>query len=464
MSAVILAVLIFSLGWVVFQTQHTPWVEMITYPYLLNHGFTLYKDLTAPYTPLFLWFLQGSEKLFGYTPQFSQWLTLLLAATNTLLIFFLSKRLWKNNLLALISAAFYVLWFQYFEGNGLWFELAQTPFILLSFYYFYRYFFSARSKKDLIFASIALALAFFMKQSALWIVLAVVVWAGREIRGIRDIREKAVLFLAPFLTLFTITSMVAFLGGYLKDYWWWAYYYTFIEFPFTPGHNLYPTMPQIIKLGIPLVVLLPLVLQVFSRKKEAVFSLIFLAAAGMAILPRWSLFHLQPFLALLAVAAVPRFWRWLEKGSVWKNVTLVVIAGVWVTVTGRQAVRFYGLDYRFWGSELIEASAKVKSLGGDTFIFNAPDQLYVLSGTVPAVKPYVQNFAWQMEVPGIQESVVQNLETNFSGYVLYSPVSGRGGFEIGDYRPQFLGDYIDKNFTMREKLAGDLWVLERKTE
>lgn len=463
-----LALIFIYLGIFTFVTQHTAWTEMLVYPYLQNNGFLLYKDLIAPYTPLFLWFLQGVTEVFGYTPQVSQGLTLTLALINTGLIYLVSTSLWKEKKLGIISAIFYSFWFFYFEGNGLWFELFQTSFIIGSFYYLYSYFFKEEVKKNLLFGSLLLAVSFFIKQSAIWIVPLVIlwgVWQSGRIGKTNELKDKvslAGIFLLPFVILFGLTSLVAYFGGYLKDYLVWSFGYTFLQFPFTPGHSGYPELSQIIKLGIPFVALVPLVIAAFKYKKEAIFSFIFLGTTFMPIFPRWGLFHLQPFLAIFAIIFVPYAWEWLKDRRQQRRGAIFFVALVWVIVVGRQTARFWNMPVRFFEPEVYRLAEEITIKDfSDYFVFNSPDQLYLLTGTVPEVKPYVQNFAWYMEVPGMQGAVVRGLEKEKLRFVIFSPFAEGGGYNIGSYRPKFLADYIDQNYKLKEKLTDSVWVLER---
>src|SRR3989344_6035859 len=151
-----------------FRSQHTAWPEVLVYPYLLNNGFLPYKDLVQPYTPGFLWFTQVVTQIFGYAPQVSQFTTLVLLLANSALVYFFSKSIWKTKHAGNMSTFFYLLWVFYFEGNGLWFELLITPLALSAFYFFYKFFFTKNKTRFFILGSLALALAFIVKQSSLW--------------------------------------------------------------------------------------------------------------------------------------------------------------------------------------------------------------------------------------------------------------------------------------------------------
>ena len=51
---------------ILFNLRFTSWPEMFSFPYLLNNGFNLYKDMIHAYTPLLTIFLANLFRLFGY--------------------------------------------------------------------------------------------------------------------------------------------------------------------------------------------------------------------------------------------------------------------------------------------------------------------------------------------------------------------------------------------------------------
>src|SRR3989344_6030545 len=127
------------------NTKFTLWPEMVVYPYLLNNGFQLYKDIINPYPPAFVFFLAQFSKIFGYIPQSFQILTWLTIIIVDLLIFAFAFKITEKLLYGLLSLAFFVFFSIPFGANGLWFDLIQTPIILMSCYFFWRFLKSGNS-------------------------------------------------------------------------------------------------------------------------------------------------------------------------------------------------------------------------------------------------------------------------------------------------------------------------------
>jgi 4-amino-4-deoxy-L-arabinose transferase-like glycosyltransferase len=454
----VLVVIYFTL--LIFLTQHTGWIEMVVYPYLLNHGFTYYKDLIMPYPPLLLWVLQSVEKVFGYSPMVLIVLSLLLGLLNTWLIYFFSLKIWKSNKLALSSVFIYSLWFFFFEGNGLWFELFQTPFILAAFYFLYDYFFMSEKEqvKKLFLAGLFLGIAFFIKQNVVWLMI---LSFGLCLIYKRANLIKVVTWLAlPFLGLLVLTSAVAYLGGYLNEYWQWAFNYSFLYFPTSPGHNAYPTLADLSRVAIVLVCLLPMLFGKFSFKK--LFLLLFLLGAFMSALPRWGLFHLQPFLAVLALVTPEYIGQWLGKKPVIKGVLVVGVLLIWIAIVTRQDLRMFNKPIRFFEPQIYSQAMQISNLGTDSiYILNGSDQIYPISGTVPKVKPYVQNFAWYLEYDGLQDQVISSLQSVKPKLIIVSPFQEPAGFGIGHYRPQKILEYVNQNYQVKGLIDSNV-VWEKK--
>src|SRR5216684_3579309 len=86
-----------------FFTRFTLWPEMVVYPYLLNHGFLLYRDIINPYPPLLAYKLSFFASLFGYQPAPYQILTWLIILITDVAIFLAVAKVTKNSKIALLA-------------------------------------------------------------------------------------------------------------------------------------------------------------------------------------------------------------------------------------------------------------------------------------------------------------------------------------------------------------------------
>jgi len=170
--------------------RFTAWPEMLSYPYLRNNGFLLYKDMIHPYPPVLTMALSIIYKLFGYKLIVLKVFTWLIILVNDVLIFLIVKKMVNSERWAVISVIFYVLIQPFLEGNQLWFDLAIVPFILLSTY--------CILQKKFFWSGLFLGVAILTKQTVgLYLVFGILYIAYRE----RNFK-KVLLFLLGRLFCF----------------------------------------------------------------------------------------------------------------------------------------------------------------------------------------------------------------------------------------------------------------------
>src|SRR4030042_6988804 len=74
------------------NTRFTLWPEMVVYPYLVNNGFLLYRDIINPYPPFLTYFLTIFSKNVGYNPFSYQIFTWGIILLTDIVIYILSKK------------------------------------------------------------------------------------------------------------------------------------------------------------------------------------------------------------------------------------------------------------------------------------------------------------------------------------------------------------------------------------
>src|SRR4030043_2491420 len=157
------------------KIQFIAWPEMVYEPYLMNHEFTVYKNITIAHTPLLLFILQLFFKLFRDPILSIKIFTWFLTIATGFSIFWVASRLFDKKKLAYLAWALYIFVQIYYEGNGIWFDHLVAFFSLWSFYFFYRYLFYYSNSKEIILSGIFLGLAGISKQTAGWLALPALV-------------------------------------------------------------------------------------------------------------------------------------------------------------------------------------------------------------------------------------------------------------------------------------------------
>ena len=199
---------------------------MLSFPYMIDKGFLIYKDFHHVYQPLLTYILLFYYKFFGYSPESLKIFTWVSVCVIDLLIFFISKQIFrKNNWLPLIPVGLYVLLQPLFEGNMMWFDIA-TVVPLLSSIYFVLLWLSNKKSLYIFISGLFLTLAFLIKQQALFAFLPLFIFLFMN-----KITFKQFVFCVLGASLpFMMTILPLIVTGDFKDYIFGLFNFHFIGF------------------------------------------------------------------------------------------------------------------------------------------------------------------------------------------------------------------------------------------
>lgn len=410
-SLVVLHILILS------QLRFEVWPEMLLMPYLMKNGFELYRDMVAPWTPGLMWILQGWFWLTGLSVWNLKFLTWLIIVIIDTLIYFVASRRW-GKMSGIVALTSFVLLQPLFDGNGLWFDLAVVPLLLLAFHFNNPLF---------------LAPAFLIKQSVVW--LFPLFW--------KQWKRLAL----GIIGLIGLSMIYFWLKGNLGDYWFWAYDFTFRLFPRMPGHldlgnwrNWALALAPFLLIGVMRVIR--------GIKRERAMGEEPLVWAGLAILfalPRFGLFHFQPAIAFLALE-IGSLYKYYKS---YKNYKIYILISLMAVYLGFSWFRIIKAQWqkpdRFLEQDAYQVATKMV-LGIDrnqpVLLVNGPELAYVLSGRLPP-KPWLTQFPWFLELPGFQEKLVDKFKSQNLKQMLLFKYQNEGEFVPGSYKPVKLLEYID---------------------
>lgn len=443
--------------YLLINTTFTLWPEMVVYPYLLNNKFLLYRDIINPYTPLFIEFLGVFSRHFGYQPlpyQVLTWGTILLI---DLLIFGTSLKITNSFKRAIFATLFFATFSIPLAINGLWFDLVQTPFIIISIFLFYSYL-QSKKIKSLFFASVSISIAFFIKQQSVWLPLSfiVIILADKD-QKITDKIKKILVLLYPFLFLFSFSLVRFGLIGILQDYGYWAFYFPFVKSSHLSGYILLPNLKQVFIVILSFLILIPL----FANKKSPRILFFFSFVLLLSAFPRFDYFHLIPSFSILSILASTL------KFNFNKNKIIAPISISSIVLFSIFSLRFYQRNWnnniRFFEEDIQTAATLIKFIepSGAIYIQNGPDQIYPLSSTLP-VKPWVDEFPWYLEKSDLQDRVVEALKRENPKILLLQPYSQTSAFGLGSYRPKKIADYLDQNYITIQKITNNLELKKNK--
>jgi len=406
------------------QLRFEVWPEMMLMPYLMKNGFELYRDMIVPWTPGLMWILNGWFSLVGLSVDGLKLLTWGTIAGIDSLIYCIASKKWGKKA-GLAALTFFVFLQPVFDGNGMWFDLAAVPFLLLAFYW----------RQPLL-----LAPAFLVKQSAIW--LSPLALLTSEKYQILLKLKYLILGLAVVIG----GSMAWFWSrGTLNDYWFWAYDFAFRKFPEMVGHR------DLGNWRLWILALAPFVLVWVIRGTRSIRNIsgdpfYWTILAIPFALPRFGLFHFQPaivFLALTVGSLIKSYKSYKTvKAYFLLSLFLVYLGFFWYRTIQNQ----WQKPDRFLEAEVYQLAARV---GLETkkeepvLLVNAPELVYVLADRLPP-KPWLTQFPWFLELPGFQQDLVAKFKQQNLDQVFITPYQNEGEFVPGSYRPKILLEYVSK--------------------
>lgn len=406
--------------------RFTAWPEMLSYPYLRNHGYLLYKDMIHPYPPILTIALSIIYKLFGYKLIVLKLFTWLTVLTNDILIFLVVRKLTGRSLLAVVGLLFYVLIQSFLEGNMLWFDLAIVPSILLATY--------CLLHKKYFWSGVFFGIAALTKQTAALFLILTSLFIILKNKNLKSLYYfligPVILVLALVVRLLTEGAV----GGFLN----WTLIYPFRYWSHFPG---YVQMALTGRQWLVMILLsLPAIFLAIQKKYLLVISYYLLAL--ILVYPRFSFFHFQLGIALAAVLSVLALAkvksRFLISGLVAGYLVLAIV------LAGQVIKRDWGKEARFWGSEDITAAGIIRNTtwpDEPVLMLGPHSGLYILADRLPP-KPWVDNYVWYLEVPGVQEEIISRWTQNKPAAVFTRAVEPGNWYDLGTYRPQKIVEWL----------------------
>lgn len=441
------------------STRFTLWPEMIVYPYLVNKGFYLYTDLINPYPPSLIFFLSHFSKLFNYSIMSYQLLTWGIVIFINSIIFFLTSKIFKNYYLSIASTIFFTFFSIPFGVNQLWFDLVQTPLILLSVYNFYL-FIKDKKYHNLDSSTLFALAAFFIKQQVVWLIIfyMFVVWIIYRKQSLSLILKIKKTYV--FLALTVAVHILAFIKfKTLPDFVFWVVYFPFFKASSAPGYVSLPTIKQSLILASMVFFYLPII---SMRKKGQ--KIIFLCALTLSLFayPRFDYFHLVPSLSVFSILTGKNIQVFLKSTVLVKSTT--VIAALILLIYSAQFFRNNWVkEVRFFEPDILSA-ATFLSLSTEPsdgiYIQNGPDQLLALANRLPP-KPWADEFPWYLEQSDYQEQITKSIKSSNVKYVIYKPYNKGEKYDLGVYKPILISKFLDDNFSNYFLLSPALWLKAR---
>ncbi len=437
--------------------KFTAWPEMLLWPYLMIKGWLPYQDIAIAHTPNLIFALKYFMGFFGVGILQLKLFTWLLIILTDVIFFFVIRKLFilrgfydktkpKNdfNKKVTISLLAFIFWQMYFDGNGLWFEIAVLPLSIILFYLFY--------KKKFFLSGLVFAFAFFTKQTAVWFLLPVIYQIFFFEKNKKEILIKFILGVGSVSLILLLAFWIV---GILPSFYRWAINFGIFTLPRSQGQIQFPALRPLFVALFPFLVFLP---GLFKKDKKIINLLVWAFAGGFAAYPRFEFFHIQTAIPFLAIAtsiffvdAVKFRYQNLFNGF-YLAACLLLFSGFFIRNIS-EGTRFYDTDVK----ELQEFIVKNTVQGQKIFIMNYWDNLYPLTDTLPATRPWIPQLGWYVEQPGVQEKMVEELKREQPELVILNPYTESG---LSSYVPRKIYDFVTTNYKFKQKKAGmDVLIL-----
>lgn len=426
------------------KLKFTAWPEMLLWPYLMINDWLPYKDIAIAHTPNLVFALKTFFDLFGVGIIQLKVFSWILIIISDLVFYFLLKRTWAKekkdirNQKLLFALSAFVLWQVYFDGNGLWFELALLPLSIVLYY--------LSAKKNYFWAGVIAAASFFTKQTAIWFLVPLLYGIIVE-KSDRKKNFGKLLFGSSVAV--SIYCVVMYFLGILPDFFSWAIGFGVFVLPRAQGQIQLPSLKVLVVALFPFIVFAP---QIFNRNKKTYNLLLWAIAGGFAAYPRFEYFHFQtavPFLAIATAEFISQKTKKVYENyflTAYLSVAVLLFSGFFIRNIS-EGVRFYDADVR----ELQSFIQKNTTKGEKIFVMNYWDILYPLTNTLPATKPWVPQLAWYLKSPGIERILIDDIRSSVPKLIILNPYTETG---LASHIPKDLYEYVRQNYRFKEKVAG----------
>lgn len=433
---------------ILMNIQFTAWPEMFAYPYLLNNDFKLYQDIVLPYEPLLPVILSWVYKVFGYNLLILKIFTWIIILISDLLIFFISFKVIGRKVLSLLPLCIYVIVQPLADGNLLWFDLATVPFILTALLIFF-----LDKKKKFFFLGLFLAFAFFIKQQ-IGLVLLFLIFYLIFSKQFKNLKQFIYGIVTPGVLIF---SYVIFFSN-AKDWFFWTNIVPVFWYPKFPGYTRWPEIFEMIKLLLLFGPPLYMATKYWKTSYHLRITTLIFFALLLTSFPRFEFFRIQQGIAvfvilialLISINRVKIFF--LIPGSI-----------LFALLSLNGTLRNVLLPARFYEPWQIENAATFKNyakLDEKVYFLGLESSNYVITGLLPS-KPWVDNFIWYMEIPGIQEKVVGGFKNTPPEVIFWRKPNPGNWYDLGTYQPGKIVEYIKLNYERIEALD-EVEVWKRK--
>lgn len=432
-----------------------PYPELFVYPYLTNIGLKPYNQILDQHFPGLMFFPINLNNLGMVTPEAARAWSIIIVVITQILIFLISKEIFKSGRIAVLTNLLYLIWQPFFEGWVFWIDSFLPLFLLPAFYYLY--------KKKIFLTGLFVGVGIVFKQVLIplsGLIFLYLIWETK------NIKKMSSYLLGLFLIL---TLMIVYLIsiGVLKDFWYWTIYFNLTTFAESGAKTIVSTSlisRVALVYGVSILALFSEGKQfygLFSKHKRLILLLfIFLLGSLVGSFDRTEFIHFQPSLPFAILTTVIGF------NTLWKKkiIKLIILGycliGIWwlnVFYKGHLSNQILFFDNP---TKIVASKIKQYTKSGDKiFIFGAPGHLYQMSNTRPTGDIFVFQFPWFLQIAG--NRILGGIKYDQPEIIVSDRTVEIDGLKITDFAKN-IDQYIEQNYKIIDQV-GTISIMRKKT-
>lgn len=421
-----------------------PYPELFIYPYLTNHGLKPYSQILDQHFPG-LMFLPINFDNLGMNNEIVArlWLISIILITHVLL-FFISKQIFKSEKKALLVNFLYLVWQPFFGGWVLWIDSFLPIFLLSALMSLY--------KRKFALTGLFLGLGILFKQVLIPLSVLVffyIIWETRK-------TQKGISYLFGLLLPVILMLIYLLYWGVIKDFWYWTVVFNLTTYTSSGVKTLVP-------LGFFTRVILVYgmsTLALFSKDKKNVIVLaLFLVGSLIGSFDRADFVHFQPSLPFAILATVFGLYILWNKRIFKLIIFVYVLVGIWwlsIFYKGHLSNKVLFFDDQ---TKTIALKIRQYTAPGDKiFIFGAPGHLYQMSQTLPAGNIFAFQFPWFLKIT--EQRVLDGIKADKPKIIVSDRSVEIEGEKITNFARD-LDQYIQSNYQKIDQV-GNTEILHNK--
>ena len=441
---IFLGIILFLHATILAKLIFFPYPELFIYPYLTNNGLKPYSQILDQHFPGLMFLPINLNNLGMTTPDIARvWLISLVVVIH-LLLFFISKDIFKSERKALMVNLLYLFWQPFLEGWVFWIDSFLPLILLPAFYYLH--------KQKFILTGLFLGLAIIFKQVMIPLSLIIILYIFWNKRKLSDFKNYLLGLITPlFLMVIYLIGI-----GVFKDFLYWTIIFNltvYAQFGRGVGPSLAHLSRTLLVFGTPFIILKSI------KDRTVQILLIFLLGSLIGLSTRFDFVHFQPALPFALIATVMGF-SIIFKHLAGKLLIIFYILALiwWLNIFYKGHISNYILffdDNTYNLAEKIKTYTKPKE---KIFILGSPLHLYQMSQTLPAGDVFVFQFPWFLKVT--EERILKGIKEDQPEIVIVDRTVEIEGEKITDFAGN-INKYLLENY-VKIDIVGNAEILKRK--